>query len=343
MLAFVTGATGFLGSHVARVLAKQGAELRLLVRPTSDLRNLNDDDLKNADRVEGDLRDAASISKALSGCDVAFHVAADYRLWVRDPDEMYRSNVEGTRSLLEAARKQGVRRVVYTSSVATMGFASNHAWTSEGARPHTSTVADEESPVSPADMIGHYKRSKFMAEEVAVEASRSGVNVVIVNPTTPVGERDIKPTPTGRIVLDFLKRKFPAYVETGLNLVDATECARGHVQALEKGRSGERYILGGENLTLKQILDRLAAITGLKSPTLKLPYVFAFAAGVVDETVTGWLLGREPRATIDAVRMGRKMMFVSSAKAERELGWRMVPVDGALRRSVDWFRGNGYV
>ncbi len=345
MLAFVTGATGFLGSHVARVLAEQGAELRLLVRPTSNLRNL--DDLKNADRIEGDLRDAASISKALSGCDVVFHVAADYRLWVRDPDEMYRSNVEGTRSLLEAARKQGVRRVVYTSSVATMGFTSNHAAgelrSGEGVRLHTSTVADEESPVSLADMIGHYKRSKFMAEQVAVDAARSGVDVVIVNPTTPIGERDIKPTPTGRIVLDFLKRKFPAYVETGLNLVDATECARGHVQALEKGRSGERYILGGENLTLKQILDRLAAITGLKSPTLKLPYLFAFAAGVVDEMVTGRLLGREPRATIDAVRMGRKMMFVSSAKGERELGWRMVPVDGALRRSVDWFRGNGYV
>ena len=332
MRAFVTGATGFLGSHVARVLAEQGAELRLLVRPTSDLRNIKD---LNADRVVGDLRDSASIEKALSGCEVVFHVAADYRLWVRgrDSGEMYRSNVEGTRGLIEAARKQGVRRVVYTSSVATMGFTST---TNKG------SVADEESPVSLAEMIGHYKRSKFMAEQAAVEAARSGVDVVIVNPTTPIGERDIKPTPTGRIVLDFLKRKFPAYVETGLNLVDATECARGHVQALEKGRSGERYILGGENLTLKQILDRLAAITGLKSPTVKLPYFFALAAGVVDETVTGRLLGREPRATIDAVRMGRKMMFVSSAKAERELGWRTVPVDGALRRSVEWFRANGY-
>jgi len=344
--AFVTGATGFLGSHVARVLAEQGAELRLLVRPTSDLRNI--DDLA-ADRVAGDLRDAASIEKAMAGCDVAFHVAADYRLWVRDPAEMYRSNVEGTRALLEAARRQRVRRVVYTSSVATMGFISNHASAElcsagmgEGARPHTNTVADEESPVLLADMIGPYKRSKFMAEQAAIEAARSGVDVVIVNPTTPIGERDIKPTPTGRIVLDFLKRKFPAYVETGLNLVDATECARGHIQALEKGRSGERYILGGENLTLKQILDRLAAITGLKSPTVKLPYFFALATGVVDEMVTGRLLGREPRATIDAVRMGRKMMFVSSEKAERELGWRTVPVDGALRRSVEWFRANGY-
>jgi len=305
------------------------------VRPASDLRNLdglNGD--RGVDRVVGDLRDAVSIEKALSGCDVVFHVAADYRLWVRDPDEMYRSNVEGTRYLLEAARKQGVRRVVYTSSVATMGFSSGSK---------NGDVADEQSPVGIEDMIGHYKRSKFMAERVAVEAARSGVDVVIVNPTTPIGERDIKPTPTGRIVVDFLKRKFPAYVETGLNLVDATECARGHVQALEKGKSGERYILGGENLTLKQILDRLGAITGLKSPTVKLPYIFALAAGVVDEVVTGRILGREPRATIDAVRMGRKMMFVSSAKAERELGWRMVPVDGALRRSVDWFLGNGYV
>ncbi len=317
---------------MARALAAQGADLRLLVRPTSDLRNIED---LSAERVQGDLRDPASIDRALSGCEVVFHVAADYRLWVRDPEQMYRSNVEGTRALLEASRKQGVRRVVYTSSVATMGFTANgHA---------NGHLTDEQSPVSLADMIGHYKRSKFMAEQVAVDAAKSGVDVVIVNPTTPIGERDVKPTPTGRIVLDFLKRKFPAYVETGLNLVDATECARGHVQALEKGKSGGRYILGGENLTLKQILDRLAAITGLKSPTVKLPYVFAYATGVVDEMVTGWLLGREPRATIDAVRMGRKMMFVSSGKAERDLGWKTAPVDGALQRSVDWFRENGYV
>jgi len=334
--AFVTGATGFLGSHVARVLAEEGADLRLLVRPTSDLRNL--DGLK-ADRVTGDLRDPASIEKALAGCDVVFHVAADYRLWVRDPAEMYRSNVEGTRAVLEAARKQGVRRVVYSSSVATMGFSSIRGNVADDV---TNNVADENSPVSLADMIGHYKRSKFMAEQAAFEAAKSGVDVVVVNPSTPIGERDIKPTPTGRIVVDFLKRKFPAYVETGLNLVDATECARGHVRALEKGRRGERYILGGENLTLKQILDRLGAITGLKSPTVKLPYGFALATAVVDEMVTGRILGREPRATIDAVRMGRKMMFVSSAKAERELGWRTTSVDGALQRSVNWFQANGY-
>jgi dihydroflavonol-4-reductase len=327
MLAFVTGATGFLGSHVARVLAEQGAKLRLLVRSTSDLRNIAD---LRAERVEGDLRDTVSFEKALAGCDALFHVAADYRIWVRDPEQMYRSNVEGTRALIESARKQGVRRIVYTSSVATMGFGSN------------GTLADENSPVSLGDMIGPYKRSKFMAEQVAFEAARAGVDVVVVNPTTPIGERDVKPTPTGRIVVDFLKRKFPAYVDTGLNLVDATECARGHVQAFEKGRSGERYILGGENLTLKQILDRLAAITGLPSPSVKLPYVFALAAGVVDETVTGRILGKEPRATIDAVRMGRKKMFITSAKAERQLGWQSVPVNGALQRSVDWFRANGY-
>ncbi|MFI5071297.1 MAG: hopanoid-associated sugar epimerase [Terriglobales bacterium] len=328
MLAFITGATGFLGSHVARVLAEQGAQLRLLVRPTSDLKNIEG---LNAERVSGDLRDAGSIEKAMSGCDVVFHVAADYRLWAPDSDQMYRSNVEGTRTILNAARKNRVRRVVYTSSVATMGF------TADG------SSADENSPVSLENMIGHYKRSKYMAEQIAVEAGRNGLDVVIVNPSTPVGERDIKPTPTGRIILDFLKKKFPAYVDTGLNLVDATECARGHVAALEKGRSGERYILGGENLTLKQILDKLAAITGLPSPTIKVPYFVALATGVVDETITGRLLGREPRATIDAVRMGRKKMFVSWAKAERELGWNPPPVDNALRRAVEWFQSNGYL
>jgi dihydroflavonol-4-reductase len=302
--------------------------LRVLVRPTSNLRNL--EGLKT-ETASGDLRDANSLEKAMAGCDTVFHVAADYRLWVRDPAEMYRSNVDGTRAILAAARKNSVRRVVYTSSVATMGFTCN------------GLPADEDSPVSLADMIGHYKRSKFMAEQVALEAGRSGMQVVTVNPTTPVGEQDVKPTPTGRIVLDFLKRKFPAYVETGLNLVDVRECARGHIAALEKGKSGERYILGGQDLTLKQILDTLGRITGLPSPKVKLPYIFAFAAGVVDEAITGRILHREPRATIDTVRMGKKKMFASSGKAERELGWKIVPVEGALRRAVDWFRSNGYV
>ena len=267
----------------------------------------------------------------MAGCDTVFHVAADYRLWVRDPDQMYRSNVEGTRGLLAAARKNKVDRLVYTSSVATMGFSSD------------GTIADEDSPVTLEDMVGPYKRSKFMAEQIALGAGRSGQHVVVVNPSTPVGEMDIKPTPTGRIVLDFLKKNFPAYVDTGLNLVDATECARGHVMALEKGRSGQRYILGGENLTLKQILDKLAAITGLPSPTVKVPHFVALGAALVDELWTGRMMGREPRATVDAVRMGRKKMFVASTKAERELGWQLVPVHAALRRAVDWFRTQGYV
>jgi dihydroflavonol-4-reductase len=328
MLAFVTGSSGFLGSHVARALADQGAELRLLVRPTSNLKNLQG--LK-AETAVGDLRDPASLEKAMAGCDTVFHVAADYRLWVRDPEEMYRSNVEGTRAILEAARTNGARRVVYTSSVATIGFNKN------------GQPADEDSPVSLADMIGPYKRSKFMAEQLALEAGRSGMQVVTVNPTTPIGEQDVKPTPTGRIVVDFMKRKFPAYVETGLNLVDVKVCAQGHVAALEKGRSGQRYILGGEDLTLKQILDALGKITGLPSPTIKLPYFFAYATGIVDEAITGRLLNREPRATVDTVRMGKKKMFASSAKAERELGWKIVPVEAAMRRAVEWFRANGYV
>jgi dihydroflavonol-4-reductase len=328
MQAFVTGATGFLGSHVARVLCEQGAKLRCLVRATSNLKNLQG---LPAETVTGDLRDPVSLEKAMAGCDTVFHVAADYRLWVRDPQEMYRSNVDGTRALLQAARKNDVRRLVYTSSVATIGFKTN------------GSLANEDSPVSVSDMIGHYKRSKFMAEQVALEAGRSGLHVVTVNPTTPVGEGDVKPTPTGRIVLDFLKRKFPAYVETGLNLVDVRECARGHLAALERGTPGHRYILGGENLTLKQILDKLGDITGLPSPKIKLPYIFAFATGVIDETITGRMLNKEPRATIDAVRMGKKMMFATSAKAERELGWKIVPVNDALRRAVEWFRANGYV
>src|SRR5438128_9803068 len=327
MKAFVTGATGFVGSHVARVLAEQGADLRLLIRSSSDPKNI--ESLK-AERVVGDLCDPSSLERGISGCDAVFHVAADYRLWVRDPAQMYRANVEGTQTILQAARKNRVRRVVYTSSVATMGFTVKNL------------PVDESSPVSLENMIGHYKRSKYMAEEVALAAGHDGIDVVVVNPSTPVGEQDIKPTPTGRIVVDFLKKKFPAYVDTGLNLVDVDECARGHVAALEKGTSGERYILGGENLTLKQILDKLAAITGLPSPRVRVPYAVALAAGVVDEVITGRILRREPRATVEAVQMSRKKMFVTSAKAERELGWKVVPVDGALRRAVEWFRANGY-
>lgn len=327
MKCFLTGATGFLGSHVARQLLSRGAELRLLVRSTSRLDNIAD---LPAERVVGDLRDLESLKRGMSGCEFVFHVAADYRLWTRNGQELYDSNVEGTGNVLAAARDSGVRRVVYTSSVATMGFGNN------------GRLTDEKTPVTLSNMIGDYKRSKFMAEQLVIAAARGGQNVVVVNPTTPIGERDIKPTPTGRIVVDFLRRKFPAYVDTGLNLVDVVDCAEGHLLAMEKAAPGERYILGGENLTLKQILDKLAAITGLPSPKVKLPYAVAYATGVVDTIVSGKMLKREPRVTLDSVRMGRKKMFITSAKAERELGWNPGPVDGALRRAVEWFRANGY-
>ena len=313
---------------MARVVQSNGAELRLLVRPSSRLDNIVD---LNAERALGDLRDLNSLKHAMAGCDVVFHVAADYRLWAVNGQELYDSNVEGTRNVLQAAKDCGVRRVVYTSSVATMGFGNN------------GRLTDENTPVTLSNMIGDYKRSKFIAERLVIDAARDGQDVVMVNPTTPIGEGDIKPTPTGRIIVDFLKRKFPAYVDTGLNLLDVLDCAKGHILALEEARPGERYILGGENLTLKQILDKLAVITGLPSPKIELPYVVAYATGVVDTLVTGKLRGREPRVTLDAVRMGRKKMFVSSAKAERELGWNPGAVDGALRRAVDWFRVNGYV
>jgi dihydroflavonol-4-reductase len=327
MKAFLTGATGFVGSHVAYALAEQGAQLRLLVRKNSRTDNIAG---LNAETVVGDLRDPDSLKKLMAGCEFVFHVAADYRLWVRDPDEMYRANVEGTRAVIHAAEENGVRRVIYCSSVATMGFTK------------TGQIVDEATPVSLEDMIGHYKRSKFMAEQIALDAGRKGANVVVVNPTTPIGERDIKPTPTGRIVVDFLNRKFPAYVDTGLNLADVREVARGHLLAMEKAVPGERYILGGENLTLKQILDKLAALTGLPSPTTKVPHAVALGFAIVDELLVGKMLGKEPRATVEAVRMGRKKMFASSAKAERELGYQIRPVDGALERAIHWFQGHGY-
>jgi dihydroflavonol-4-reductase len=324
---FVTGATGFVGSHVAQELSRHGADLRILIRSSSKLANLEG---IPAETVVGDLLQMDALRSALAGCDAVMHVAADYRLWVTDPEKMHATNVTGTRELLRLAREQGVGRVVYTSSVATMGFFSD------------GRLCDEATPVSLSNMIGHYKRSKYLAEQEAVEAARSGQQVIILNPTTPIGSGDIKPTPTGRIIVDFLKRKFPAYMDTGLNLVDVDEVARTHVKALTAGQSGERYILGGENLTLKQLLDKMSAITGLPSPTMRVPHSVAMMFALWDQTFTGKLLGREPRATVEAVRMGKKMMFVSSAKAERELGFRVVPVYAALRSAIDWFRANGY-
>ena len=329
MRLFLTGATGFVGSHVAHLAAQQGHELRLLARPTSNLSFLP----RGAQVVQGDLRQPQNFAGALRGCGALIHVAADYRLWVPEPADMYKANVEGTRELLRLAREAGVERVVYTSSVATMGF---------GHEGSAAAPVHEDTPVSEADMIGHYKRSKWQAEQVALEAARAGQQVMVLNPTTPVGSQDGKPTPTGRIVVDFLNRNFPAYVETGLNLVDVREVARMHLVALQRGSPGQRYILGGEDLTLKQILDRLAGITGLPSPKLRVPHAVAMMFAYLDETFTGRLRKREPRATVEAVRMGKKMMFASSARAERELGFEVLPVEAALRLACEWFVANGY-
>ena len=327
MKVFITGATGFIGSHVAQELSRRGAQLRILVRPTSKLENLTG---LEAETVTGDLTKADALRSAVAGCDAVMHVAADYRLWVTDPNIMHATNVTGTRELLKLACEVGVRRVVYTSSVATMGFKSD------------GTIVDEETPVSLGEMIGHYKRSKFLGELEAIKAAKAGQHVMILNPTTPIGPGDSKPTPTGRIIVDFLNRNFPAYVDTGLNLVDVAEVARMHVVALERGTPGERYILGGENLTLKQILDRMSAITGLPSPTMKVPHAVAMAFAFFDENFTGKLRGKEPRATVEAVRMGKKMMFASSSKAERELGFQVVPIYNALRAAIEWFVTHGY-
>jgi dihydroflavonol-4-reductase len=327
MKIFLTGATGFVGHHVAHALAAEGAELRLLVRKTSNLANLEG---ISGDTVVGDLLRPETYAPALSGCDAVVHVAADYRLWIRDPEAMYSANVGGTRDLLKLAREAGVKRVVYTSSVATMHFRTD------------GMVINEDTPVSIKDMVGHYKRSKFLAEQQAIAAAEDGQQVIILNPTTPIGPNDAKPTPTGRIFVDFLNGKFPAYVDTGLNLVDVSEVARAHVSALTKGKRGHRYILGGENLTLKQILDKMSAITGLPSPTMKIPFAVAATYAFFEEWITGRIRGREPRATLEEVRMGRKKMYASSAHAQQELGFRLLPVNPAMKAAIDWFRANGY-
>ncbi len=319
----VTGATGFLGWHVANRLLARGERVRALVRDTSRVRELD------GEVVVGDLRDPESLERAVAGCAVVYHVAADYRLWAKDPSELYRSNVEGTRNLLTAARDAGVERVVYTSTVGCIGIPEDGP-------------GNEDTRVDFEQMAGAYKRSKFEAEQVALEFARSGFPVVIVNPTAPIGDHDFKPTPTGKILVDYLKGDLPAFVDTGLNLVDVDDTAEGHLLACERGISGERYILGCENLTLQQILTRLAAISGGEAPRWRIPYAVAYTAGLAS---TGWanLTGHEPRAPIDAVKMARKKMFVSLDKAKRELGFNPRPVDGALRRAVDWFRANGYV
>jgi dihydroflavonol-4-reductase len=279
------------------------------------------------ERVTGDLRDSDSLTRALAGCRFVYHVAADYRLWSKRPADLYAANVDGTRNLLAAAESAGVERIVYTSTVGCIGMPRG----SEG---------DEDTPVSIEDMTGHYKRSKWLAEQIALEKARAGLPVVIVNPTAPIGDHDWKPTPTGKIIVDFLANRLPAFVDTGLNLVDARDVAQGHILAAERGKPGERYILGCENLTLQDILLRLAKLAGKPAPKIKLPYAVAYAAGVVS-TAFAHLTGKEPFAPLEGVRMARKKMFVSHAKAERELGFHPASVDCALQRAIEWFTESG--
>lgn len=315
--ALVTGASGFLGWHVARVLLERGYSVRALVRPGSRVQELD------VEPVAGDLRDPDSLARAVAGCGLVFHVAADYRLWAADPNELYQSNVQGTRNLLEAARRNGVERVIYTSTVGCIGIPRDG-------------VGDESLPVKIEEMTGDYKRSKFLAEQVALEFARDGLPVVIVNPTAPVGDHDVKPTPTGKIVVDFLAGAMPAFIDTGLNIVDVRDTAEGHWLACERGRPGERYILGSENLTLAQILEKLAGITKRKAPSTRLPYWVAWCAGACS-TAAARVTGTPPRVPLEGVRMARKKMWVTHEKAERELGFRPGAAEVALRRAVQWF------
>lgn len=316
--ALVTGASGFIGWHVARLLVERGYRVRALVRAASRVPELD------VEIVGGDLCAPGSLESAAAGCGIVFHVAADYRLWARDPGELYRSNADGTRNLLTAARKAGAERVVYTSTVGCIGVPDGG-------------LGDESRPVELADMVGAYKRSKFLAEKIALDFAASGFPVVIVNPTAPVGDHDFKPTPTGRIIADYLRGAMPAFVDTGLNLVDVRDTAEGHLLALQSGQCGERYILGCENLTLQQIFGKLESISGKPAPSVRIPYALAWAAGA-GSSLWARMTGSEPRVPLDGVRMSRKKMFVTHEKAARELGFRPGPVDAALKRAVDWFK-----
>jgi dihydroflavonol-4-reductase len=322
----VTGATGFLGSHVARQLLARGEQVRVLARPHNDRRALEG---SGAEIVEGDLRDAASLDRAVAGTSRIFHVAADYRLWAPDPREIYESNVTGTRNLLEAARRAGVERFIYTSTVATVAVD----------RPELPTEATQSSL---DEMIGHYKRSKWLAEKEVLDAAKGGFPAVVVMPTTPVGPGDWKPTPTGKIILDFLKGKMPGYVETGLNFVGVEDAAAGHLLAAEKGKLGERYLIGAENLTLKQLLDILARITGRPAPRLRIPHSVALAAAYAD-TLISRMRGRAPQIPVEGVKIARHTMFVDCSRAHRELGFVAGPVAAALERAVQWYEEHGYV
>ena len=328
MPVLVTGGTGFIGSRVVRKLVARGETVRCLARKSSSPRNLEG---LAVELTLGDLQDAASLKAALKGCWTVYHVAADYRLWSRDPRELYRSNVDGTRNLLAAAEREGCSKVVYCSSVGTLGI------------PKDGSSGTETTPVALKDMVGHYKRSKFLAEQEALQAAERGVPVVIVNPSTPVGPNDIKPTETGRLITRFLNDEMPGYVDTGLNLIDVDDVADGHLRAADRGRVGEKYILGHRNMTLRQILETLAALTGKPAPRARIPYGVALAAAQLNEFFLGAVLGREPSIPVEGVRMAGKKMFFDSSKAVRELGLPQTPVEEALARAIHWFMDHGYV
>ncbi len=327
MKALVTGATGFIGSHLVRELIKNGASVRALARKGSDRRNLAGVD---AETVEGDILDRASLASAIKSCDTLFHAAADYRLWTKNPAAMYAANVDGTENVLETALAAGIGKVVYTSSVGTLG------------NPGDGTSGDEETPVAFSDMVGDYKKSKFLAERTAESFLGRGLPLVIVNPSTPVGPLDIKPTPTGKIIVDFLSRRMPAYLETGLNLIAVEECARGHILAAEKGRIGEKYILGNENLMLADIFEMLSSISGIPAPRFCLPHTPVLIAAYLNEAISA-VTGREPLIPLAGVRMAKKLMFFSSKKARMELGFETTTAYDPLQRAVEWFRTNGYL
>ena len=324
----VTGATGFLGNHVARALLQRGEAIRVLVRTTSRLDLLKD--LTGFETITGDLRDKASLEKAVKGCSMVFHVAADYRFDVPDTEDMYRSNVTGTRDLMEAAGQAGVSRIVYTSTVGCIGL------------PESGALGDEETPVSLSKMVGTYKRTKFQAEEVVLELAKKGLPVVIVNPTAPVGSHDLKPTPTGDVILRFLKRKMPAVVDTGLNLIDVRDCAMGHLLAAERGRTGERYILGCRNMTLMDICKTLGKITNLPAPSVTLPYFVAYLACFFN-TKFSLLFGKTPTMSFEGIKMAKKRMWVDNSKAVKELALPQTPPEDPLAQAVQWFRAHGYV
>jgi dihydroflavonol-4-reductase len=322
----VTGASGFVGRSVVEELLAAGREVRVLARNPDHpaLAGLT------VEVAQGDLKDPDSLHRALTGCTRLFHVAADYRLWVPDPATMYAINVEGTRNLLAAARSQGLERVVYTSTVGTLG------------NPGDGTPGTEATPVTLKEMVGHYKRSKFLAEQVALDFARQGLDLVVVNPSTPVGPWDFRPTPTGQMIVDFLKRRMPAYLETGLNLIHVKDVARGHLLAEAKGRSGEKYILGHENLSLSQIFHLLADLTGQPAPKVKLPYWPVLAMAYVDEFLATYIRRRPPRMPVSAIRMAKKYMYFDNRKAIQYLGLSFTPVRQALADAVEWFRGHGY-